>query len=116
MAAAAQGRLSGVLDGLKPKRQEAGTKAMSTKRVVEVFSSGCFACDDTVALVSSIACGSCEVTVHDVRQEAGENRAKELGIRSFPAVVVDGQLASCCTGRGVESAALQAAGVGSPIP
>jgi glutaredoxin 3 len=89
---------------------------MSTKRNIEVFSAGCFACEETIALVSSIACGSCEITVHDTRQEEGANRAKELGIRSFPAVVVDGQLASCCAGRGVDQSALQAAGVGSPIP
>jgi glutaredoxin 3 len=42
-------------------------------------------------------------------------RAKALGIRSLPAVVVDGKLAACCVGRGVDEAALKAAGVGQPI-
>ena len=42
-------------------------------------------------------------------------RAKDLGIYSVPAVVVDGELADCCTGRGPDEAALRAAGVGQPI-
>jgi hypothetical protein len=29
-------------------------------------------------------------------------RAEELGIRSVPAVAIDGKLASCCTGKGVD--------------
>jgi len=29
-------------------------------------------------------------------------RAEKFGIRSVPAVVIDGRLASCCTGRGVD--------------
>jgi hypothetical protein len=29
-------------------------------------------------------------------------RAEKFGIRSVPAVVIDGKLASCCTGRGVD--------------
>jgi len=30
------------------------------------------------------------------------SRAEKFGIRSVPAVVIDGKLASCCTGRGVD--------------
>jgi hypothetical protein len=30
------------------------------------------------------------------------SRAEKSGIRSVPAVVIDGKLASCCTGRGVD--------------
>ncbi len=40
-------------------------------------------------------------------------RAAELGIRSVPAVVVDGKLAQCCAGGGVDEASLRAAGVGA---
>jgi hypothetical protein len=35
-----------------------------------------------------------------------------LGIRSVPAVVINGKLADCCAGRGPEEAVLRAAGVG----
>jgi hypothetical protein len=47
------------------------------------------------------------------RKEVAE-RAKRCGIRSVPAVVVDGQLASCCQQRGPEEGALRAAGLGVP--
>jgi glutaredoxin len=82
------------------------------KRKIEVFSAGCGACEDTIKLVKSIACPSCEVTVLDMKQPATANRAKELGIKSVPAVVVDGKLAGCCEGRGPDEATLKAAGVG----
>ena len=42
-------------------------------------------------------------------------RAKELGIRSIPAVAIDGKLADCCAGRGPDEAALRAAGLGQPV-
>jgi hypothetical protein len=41
-------------------------------------------------------------------------RAKSLGIASLPAVVIDGKVASCCAGRGVDIEALRAAGLGRP--
>jgi glutaredoxin 3 len=39
-------------------------------------------------------------------------RARELGVRSVPAVAINGQLASCCTGGGIKEAELRAAGLG----
>lgn len=87
---------------------------MTTKRKIEVFSAGCPACDEAVKLVESLACPSCEVTVLDMHKANVADRAKNLGIRSVPAVVIDGSLAGCCTGRGPEEAALRAAGVGQP--
>jgi hypothetical protein len=40
-------------------------------------------------------------------------RAKSLGIRSVPAVVIDGKLVG--SGRGVDEQALRAAGLGQPL-
>jgi predicted DsbA family dithiol-disulfide isomerase len=42
-------------------------------------------------------------------------RAKELGVRNVPAVVIDGQLASCCAGRGVDIDVLKNAGLGKAM-
>ncbi len=42
-------------------------------------------------------------------------RARKLGIRSVPAVVVEGKLADCCSGRGPDEATLRAHGVGQPL-
>ena len=85
---------------------------MATKRKVEVFSAACPACEETVQLVNRIACPSCEVSVLDMKEPAVAKRAKSLGVRSVPAVVIDGKLADCCTGRGPDEAVLRASGVG----
>jgi hypothetical protein len=55
------------------------------------------------------------VTILDMKDSATAARAKELGIHSVPAVVIDGKLSSCCSSRGVEEGALRAEGVGSAI-
>lgn len=87
---------------------------MAAKRKVEIFSAGCPACDKTVQLVQSIACPSCEVTVLDMHNPNVARRAESLGIRSVPAVKIDGKVADCCTGQGPDEATLKAAGIGQP--
>lgn len=89
---------------------------MARKRRVEVFSAGCAPCEETVAMVRRIACVSCEVEVLDMRDPAVAARAKGLGVRTAPAVAIDGRLAACCTGAGPEESALKAAGIGTPLP
>ncbi len=88
---------------------------MDNKRRVEIFSAGCGCCEDTIALVKQIACSSCDIAVLDMQQPGVAERAKRLGVRSVPAVVIDGKLAGCCAGRGPEEAALRAAGLGVPL-
>ena len=87
------------------------------KRNVEVFTAGCPVCDDTVKLVNSIACDSCEVTVYDLNKGCDTNicreKAKEYGIKRLPAVAVDGKLLECCEIGSVSLDALKAAGVGT---
>ena len=87
---------------------------MNPKRTIEVFSAGCPACEETVQLVNRVACPSCEVSVLNMNDSAVSKRAKDLGIRSVPAVVIDGKLADCCAGRGPDEATLRAAGLGQP--
>jgi glutaredoxin len=88
---------------------------VATKRKVEVFSAGCPACEETVQLVNRIACPSCDVTVLDLNEPTVAGRAKNLGLRSVPAVAINGKLADCCAGRRPQEAALRAAGVGRAI-
>jgi hypothetical protein len=88
---------------------------MRERRRVEIFSAGCAVCEETVALVSRLACSSCEVVIRDMAEPEVASRARQLGVRSVPAVVVDGRLAACCAGRGADEAALRAAGVGQPV-
>jgi glutaredoxin len=89
---------------------------MNGKRVIEVFSAGCPICEETVAMVKRAACPSCEVTILDMQNPEVASRAKSLGIRSVPAVVIDGTLAACCSGRGPDEATLRAAGLGQALP
>jgi hypothetical protein len=85
---------------------------MAAKRKVEVFSAACSVCDETVALVKRVACPSCDVTILDMKDPIVANRAKTLGVRSVPAVAIDGKLAGCCQGRGPDEAVLRSAGLG----
>jgi glutaredoxin len=85
------------------------------KRKIEIFSAGCPVCQQTVELIKRVACPSCEVSVLNMRDPKVASRAKRLRIRSVPAVVIDGQLADCCAGRGPDEATLRAAGLGQPI-
>ena len=88
---------------------------VGNKRQVEVFSAGCAACDSAVQLIETLACPSCEVTLLDMHDDSVARRAMALGIRSVPAVVIDGTLAGCCAGGGPDAETLRAAGLGQPV-
>ncbi len=88
---------------------------MIATRHIEIFSAGCPICDDTIVLVNRLSCPSCAVTIRDLKDQSVATRAKELGIRTIPAVVIDGQVASCCTGQGPTEEGLRNAGVGKPL-
>lgn len=85
---------------------------MPTKRKVEVFSAGCLACQTAIELVNRLACSSCEVSILDMNDINVAKRAHDLGVRTVPAVAINGLLALCCLGAGVEEQALRAAGLG----
>jgi glutaredoxin len=88
---------------------------MATTRKIEVFSAGCAVCEDTIALINKIACPSCEVEILDMHKPEVSKKAKQYGVRSVPAVVINGTLADCCTGRGPNEDQLRAAGIGTPL-
>lgn len=88
---------------------------MARKRKIEVFSAGCFACEAAVQMVQRLMCPSCELSVLDVNDPAVAERAQRLGVRSVPAVAIDGALANCCAGRGPDEETLRAAGVSRAI-
>ena len=82
---------------------------MATKKKIEVFSAGCSACKETIELVRRIAGSSHDVVVHDMQQSEVASKAKQFGVRSVPAVVIDGKLAGCCAGRGPDEHVLRSA-------
>ena len=88
---------------------------MAAKRQIEIFSAGCSVCQETIEMVKRNACQSCEITVLDMNDSNVTDRAKQLGVHSVPAIVIDGKLADCCAGRGPDEATLKAAGIGQPL-
>ena len=66
---------------------------MAAKRKIEIFSAGCPSCDEAVSRIKALACPSCEIVVLDMKDAAVAQRAKTLGVRSVPAVSIDGRLA-----------------------
>ena len=99
----------------KRKKKSRKVRKMNHKRKVEVFTAGCPACEKTVGLVQRLACPSCEIAVLDMKDKLVASRAEFIGIRTVPAVAIDGQLAECCARKGPEEASLRAGGLGQPI-
>jgi len=75
---------------------------MAETRNIDVFSAGCALCHQVIDVVRREAGSTSEVIVRNMMDGRSLARAEKFGIRSVPAVVIDGRLASCCTGRGVD--------------
>jgi glutaredoxin len=82
---------------------------MAVNRKIEVFSAGCSTCKETIELVQRLAGGSHELVIHDMHRSDVAAKAKQYGVRSVPAVVIDGKLAGCCSGRGPDEEVLRSA-------
>ncbi|GAA0463513.1 thioredoxin family protein [Alkalibacillus silvisoli] len=84
------------------------------KKLVEVFTSGCPICEKTVKQVKDLTQYSSdhEVVVYDLNEKCKtnecEDKAKEYGVQSVPAVAIDGKLANCCSNNGVNFDTLEA--------
>jgi glutaredoxin 3 len=72
---------------------------MSTRKKIEVFSAGCSTCKETIELVKKIAGSTHQVVIHDMHLADVASNARAHGVKSVPAVVIDGTLAGCCAGR-----------------
>jgi glutaredoxin 3 len=84
------------------------------KRKIEAFSAGRPVCENTIEMANRIACRSCEVEMFDMRKSDVAARPRHYGVKTVPAVVVDGKLTDCCKVQGPEEASLRAAGLGVP--
>lgn len=86
------------------------------KRKVEIFTANCPVCDPVVKMVNDLACDSCELTTYDLIEQ-GDNKScvskvDEYGIKTLPAIVVDGKLLDCCKGNTITKEKLIEAGIG----
>lgn len=88
----------------------------TAKRRVEVFTAGCPICDDTVQLVKSLVCPSCDLQIYDLREGCATNacrdKATQYGINTVSAIAVNGVLLDCCRRQPITADALRAAGIG----
>jgi glutaredoxin 3 len=79
------------------------------KHKIEIFSAGCHTCKQAIEMVEKLAGAEHEVHIHDMHQGEVARRATQHGIRSVPAVMIDGKLAGCCASRGVDEHVLREA-------
>ena len=86
---------------------------MATKRRIEVFSAGCALCHEVIDVARREVGSSAEIIVRDMLDARVLARAEKFGIRSVPAVVIDGKLASCSRAR-TGAGADQSTGQGAP--
>ena len=88
---------------------------MTQTRKIEIFSAGCAVCEAAVEQIKALACPSCDIRVLDMKDASVATRAENLGIRSLPAIAINGTLADCCSRRGIDKDTLRSAGLGQPI-
>jgi glutaredoxin 3 len=76
---------------------------------IEIFSAGCLICREAIDQLTQVAReAQHDVRVLDMQDAKVAQRAKDLGIRSLPAVVMGGsRLAACCSGGGPDAQVLR---------
>ena len=108
---ALEGKLYGPLNAVDQEEPEVSFVA----RKVEIFSAGCRTCTTTVEQLREHIDPRHEIVVHDMQNDdAAAERSQAFGIRTVPAVVVDGALLSCCKNTGPTLRELHAAGLAKP--
>lgn len=88
---------------------------MTAKRKNEAFTAGYHVCDAAIELVNRVACSSCEVEILDIHQQNAASQAKQYDVSRVPSVVIDGNLADCCSLGGPDEQTLRAIGLGQPL-
>jgi glutaredoxin 3 len=85
------------------------------KRRVEIFSAGCNTCQRTIEQLREQIDPRHEIVIHDMNKDKrAAEKADAFGIRTVPAVVVDGFLLACCKNKGPTLRELHAAGLAKP--
>ncbi|MBE0521717.1 MAG: thioredoxin family protein [Candidatus Methanoperedenaceae archaeon] len=67
------------------------------KHEIEIFTSGCYLCRETMEIVEKAKCGECTLTEYNLAEKCESeiclDRAKKYGIKTTPTIVVDGRIA-----------------------
>jgi glutaredoxin 3 len=94
---------------LRDNRIDREENDMARRRKIEVFTAGCPACAEAVELVEFLAGTEHDIEIRAMHDPTVAVAARGYGIRSLPAVVIDGRLADCCAGRGPDEETLSRA-------
>lgn len=85
------------------------------KKKVEVFTAGCSVCSPIVDLIKTNASDFCDIIIYDLVKQCDDktclSKAVEYGIKSIPAIAVDGKLLKCCQNNGISREELVNAGI-----
>lgn len=64
---------------------------------IEIFTSGCYLCMETVEIVEKAKCSDCRMTEYNLSERCKTEiclaKAKKYGIKATPTIVVDGRIA-----------------------
>jgi len=64
------------------------------KHTIEVFTSGCPLCKETIQIVREAKCPECTLTEYNILQKTEYlERARKYRVKAVPSIVVDGKLA-----------------------
>jgi len=64
------------------------------KHTIEVFTSGCPLCRETIQIVQEAKCLECTLTEYNILKKTEYlERARKYGVKAVPSVVVDGKMA-----------------------
>ena len=87
------------------------------KRQIEIFTAGCPVCEPVVQLVKETAGKDCEIILHNLSEQCESktciSKMKEYGVKSLPAIAINGQLLDCCKNVEITKDDLVHAGIGS---
>jgi predicted DsbA family dithiol-disulfide isomerase len=62
---------------------------------IEVFTAGCYLCEETIQIVRKAKCEECTVIERNLSEECEcgcIEKAKEYGIKVVPSIVIDGKV------------------------
>jgi len=64
------------------------------KHTIEVFTSGCSLCRETIEIVKEAKCPECTLTEYNILEKREYlEKARKFGVKAVPSIVVDGELA-----------------------
>ena len=79
---------------IKKEALPSRARKKTVKHTIEVFTSGCPLCLETIQLLNEAKTPACTLTEYNIREQKEHfERARKYGVKAVPSIVVDGKLA-----------------------